>query len=92
MTLSQRYLLELLISHLLSIILWQPLLVIIYPVVYKLYSFWKDPNYMNEGKFFSENEGFTAKDIQNALDKDLVTAEDSKLDKTLRSHVNGEQL
>ena len=67
---TERFLLELLISHLLSIFIYSPLITLLYPTLYNYCMYRRDPSKTTEGKFFSENDGFD--DISNILSKDKV--------------------
>ena len=72
LTASQRFLLELLISHLMTLFVYSPLIALLYPVLYNYFQFVRNPDKMTEGKFFSDNQGFD--DVTTILDKDQVDA------------------
>ena len=67
---SDRFLLELLFSHLLALFVYSPLVAFFYPVLFNYVRFVKNPETLTEGNFFSTNDGFPA--ISTMLEEDKV--------------------
>ena len=84
LSLLDRFLIELVISFLLSIFVYSPLIALFYPVLFNFYMYKKNPNKLTEGKFFSENNGFSR--VAKILDLDTDKVDERGV--TIRNYRN----